>query len=80
MGFLISLLFPAAPQSLDPASVTRPSLPYLNVFLFCFFFVGSHVVMECNISSGINGLIPFWQVNDEDVDSFDITYREQFYE
>lgn len=44
------------------------------------FFVGSHVVMECNISSGINGLIPFWQVNDEDVDSFDSTYREQFYE
>ncbi|XP_008496332.1 interleukin-1 receptor type 1 isoform X2 [Calypte anna] len=42
--------------------------------------LGSHVVMECNISSGINGLIPFWQVNDEDVDSFDITYREQFYE
>ncbi|NXS43332.1 IL1R1 protein, partial [Balaeniceps rex] len=42
--------------------------------------LGSHVVMECNISSGINGLIPFWQVNDEDVDSFDSTYREQFYE
>ncbi|PKU41227.1 interleukin-1 receptor type 1-like isoform x2 [Limosa lapponica baueri] len=42
--------------------------------------LGSHVVMECNISSGINGLIPFWQVNDEDVDSFDSTYMEQFYE
>ncbi|XP_054678165.1 interleukin-1 receptor type 1-like isoform X2 [Grus americana] len=42
--------------------------------------LGSHVVMECNISSGINGLIPFWQVNDKDVDSFDSTYREQFYE
>ncbi|NWU65021.1 IL1R1 protein, partial [Pterocles burchelli] len=42
--------------------------------------LGSHVVMECNVSSGINGLIPFWQVNDEDVDSFDSTYREQFYE
>ncbi|KAM6284802.1 interleukin-1 receptor type 1-like isoform 5-T5 [Spheniscus humboldti] len=42
--------------------------------------LGSHIVMECNISSGINGLIPFWQVNDEDVDSFDSTYREQFYE
>ncbi|XP_067994289.1 interleukin-1 receptor type 1 [Melanerpes formicivorus] len=42
--------------------------------------LGSHVVMECNISSGINGLIPFWQVNDEDVDYFDSTYREQFYE
>ncbi|XP_039246506.1 interleukin-1 receptor type 1 isoform X3 [Pipra filicauda] len=42
--------------------------------------LGSHVVMECNISSGINGLIPFWQVNDEDVDIFDKTYREQFYE
>ncbi|XP_041324393.1 interleukin-1 receptor type 1-like isoform X3 [Pyrgilauda ruficollis] len=42
--------------------------------------LGSHVVMECNISSGINGLIPFWQVNDEDVDVFDKTYREQFYE
>ncbi|NWH63945.1 IL1R1 protein, partial [Geococcyx californianus] len=42
--------------------------------------LGSHVVMECNISSGIYGLIPFWQVNDEDVDSFDSTYREQFYE
>ncbi|NXX50604.1 IL1R1 protein, partial [Tricholaema leucomelas] len=42
--------------------------------------LGSHVVMECNISSGINGLIPFWQVNDEDVDFFDHTYREQFYE
>ncbi|XP_071601272.1 interleukin-1 receptor type 1-like isoform X2 [Heliangelus exortis] len=42
--------------------------------------LGSHVVMECNISSGINGLIPFWQVNDEDVDSFDTTYREQFYD
>ncbi|NXV19092.1 IL1R1 protein, partial [Cepphus grylle] len=42
--------------------------------------LGSHVVMECNISSGINGLIPFWQVNDEDVDSFDSTYVEQFYE
>lgn len=36
--------------------------------------------MECNVSSGINGLIPFWQVNDEDVDIFDKTYREQFYE
>lgn len=44
------------------------------------FFVGSHVVMECNVSSGINGLIPFWQVNDDDVDIFDKTYREQFYE
>ncbi|XP_032908809.1 interleukin-1 receptor type 1 isoform X1 [Catharus ustulatus] len=42
--------------------------------------LGSHVVMECNVSSGINGLIPFWQVNDEDVDIFDKTYREQFYE
>ncbi|XP_075380688.1 interleukin-1 receptor type 1-like isoform X1 [Mycteria americana] len=42
--------------------------------------LGSHVVMECNISTGINGLIPFWQVNGEDVDSFDSTYREQFYE
>ncbi|NXI62831.1 IL1R1 protein, partial [Anseranas semipalmata] len=42
--------------------------------------LGSHVVMECNVSSGINGLIPYWQVNDEDVDSFDSTYREQFYE
>ncbi|KAM6292829.1 interleukin-1 receptor type 1-like isoform 3-T4 [Porphyrio hochstetteri] len=42
--------------------------------------LGSHVVMECNVSSGINGLIPFWQVNDKDVDSFDSTYREQFYE
>ncbi|PKK32523.1 interleukin 1 receptor, type I [Columba livia] len=42
--------------------------------------LGSRVVMECNVSSGINGLIPFWQVNDEDVDSFDSTYREQFYE
>ncbi|NXS92250.1 IL1R1 protein, partial [Jacana jacana] len=42
--------------------------------------LGSHVVMECNISSGINGLIPFWQVDDEDVDSFDSTYIEQFYE
>ncbi|XP_051500038.1 interleukin-1 receptor type 1-like isoform X1 [Apus apus] len=42
--------------------------------------LGSHVVMECNISSGINGLIPFWQVNDEDVDSFDSTYREHFYD
>ncbi|XP_030331609.1 interleukin-1 receptor type 1-like isoform X2 [Strigops habroptila] len=42
--------------------------------------LGSHVVMECNISSGINGLIPFWQVNDEDVDIFDSTYREQYYE
>ncbi|NXI57369.1 IL1R1 protein, partial [Chloroceryle aenea] len=42
--------------------------------------LGSHVVMECNISSGINGLIPFWQVNDEDVDYFDSSYREQFYE
>ncbi|NXE20061.1 IL1R1 protein, partial [Ardeotis kori] len=42
--------------------------------------LGSHVVMECNVSSGIDGSIPFWQVNDEDVDSFDNTYREQFYE
>ncbi|NXI37497.1 IL1R1 protein, partial [Galbula dea] len=42
--------------------------------------LGSHVVMECNISSGINGLIPFWKVNDMDVDYFDSTYREQFYE
>ncbi|NWW29778.1 IL1R1 protein, partial [Panurus biarmicus] len=42
--------------------------------------LGSHVVMECNVSSGINGLIPFWQVNDEDVDIFDETYREQFYD
>ncbi|XP_027760842.1 interleukin-1 receptor type 1-like isoform X2 [Empidonax traillii] len=42
--------------------------------------LGSHLVMECNISSGINGLIPFWQVNDDDVDIFDKTYREQFYE
>ncbi|NXU04074.1 IL1R1 protein, partial [Buphagus erythrorhynchus] len=48
--------------------------------LYLHFFVGSHVVMECNISSGINGLIPFWQVNDDDVDIFDKTYREQFYE
>ncbi|XP_027639690.1 interleukin-1 receptor type 1-like isoform X1 [Falco biarmicus] len=42
--------------------------------------LGSHVVMECNVSSGINGFIPFWQVNDEDVDSFDSSYREQFYD
>ncbi|XP_025921793.1 interleukin-1 receptor type 1 isoform X1 [Apteryx mantelli] len=42
--------------------------------------LGSPVVMECNISSGIPGLIPFWKVNDEDVDSFDSTYKEQFYE
>ncbi|NXJ09295.1 IL1R1 protein, partial [Odontophorus gujanensis] len=42
--------------------------------------LGSHVVMECNVSSGVYGLIPYWQVNDEDVDSFDSTYREQFYE
>ncbi|XP_057278320.1 interleukin-1 receptor type 1-like isoform X1 [Pezoporus wallicus] len=42
--------------------------------------LGSHVVMECNISSGINGLIPFWQVDDEDVDIFDNTYREQYYD
>ncbi|XP_030906916.2 interleukin-1 receptor type 1-like isoform X2 [Melopsittacus undulatus] len=42
--------------------------------------LGSRVVMECNISSGINGLIPFWQVNNEDVDIFDSTYREQYYE
>ncbi|NWX19001.1 IL1R1 protein, partial [Aegotheles bennettii] len=42
--------------------------------------LGSHVVMECNISSGINGLIPFWEVNNEAVDSFDSTYTEQFYE
>ncbi|KAM9567904.1 interleukin-1 receptor type 1-like isoform 4-T4 [Guaruba guarouba] len=42
--------------------------------------LGSHVVMECNISSGINGLIPFWQVNNEDVDIFDSTYREQYYD
>ncbi|NXO04660.1 IL1R1 protein, partial [Rhinopomastus cyanomelas] len=42
--------------------------------------LGSHVVMECNVSSGINGLIPFWEVNDDDVDYFDSTYREQFYE
>uniref|UniRef100_A0A8V0YL23 Interleukin 1 receptor type 1 n=1 Tax=Gallus gallus TaxID=9031 RepID=A0A8V0YL23_CHICK len=42
--------------------------------------LGSHVVMECNVSSGVYGLLPYWQVNDEDVDSFDSTYREQFYE
>ncbi|NXH23337.1 IL1R1 protein, partial [Bucco capensis] len=42
--------------------------------------LGSPVLMECNISSGINGLIPFWQVNEQDVDYFDSTYREQFYE
>ncbi|XP_061233672.1 interleukin-1 receptor type 1-like isoform X2 [Neopsephotus bourkii] len=42
--------------------------------------LGSHILMECNISSGINGLIPFWQVDDEDVDIFDSTYREQYYE
>ncbi|XP_052520863.1 interleukin-1 receptor type 1-like [Tympanuchus pallidicinctus] len=42
--------------------------------------LGSHVVMECNVSSGVYGLLPYWQVNNEDVDSFDSTYREQFYE
>ncbi|XP_010726154.1 interleukin-1 receptor type 1-like [Meleagris gallopavo] len=42
--------------------------------------LGSHIVMECNVSSGVYGLLPYWQVNDEDVDSFDSTYREQFYE
>ncbi|NXL84334.1 IL1R1 protein, partial [Alectura lathami] len=42
--------------------------------------IGSHVVMECNVSSGVYGLIPYWQVNGEDVDSFDSSYREQFYE
>ncbi|XP_065533801.1 interleukin-1 receptor type 1-like isoform X4 [Lathamus discolor] len=42
--------------------------------------LGSHVVMECNVSSGINGLIPFWQVDNEDVDIFDSTYREQYYD
>ncbi|XP_072193465.1 interleukin-1 receptor type 1-like isoform X3 [Excalfactoria chinensis] len=42
--------------------------------------LGSHVVMECNVSSGVYGLLPYWQVNDEDVDSFDSSYREQFYE
>ncbi|NWU90725.1 IL1R1 protein, partial [Upupa epops] len=42
--------------------------------------LGSHVVMECNVSSGISSLIPFWEVNDGDVDYFDSTYREHFYE
>nr|XP_013045697.2 interleukin-1 receptor type 1-like [Anser cygnoides] len=42
--------------------------------------LGSHVVMECNVSSGINSLIPYWEVNNEYVDDFDSSYREQFYE
>ncbi|NXU58069.1 IL1R1 protein, partial [Turnix velox] len=42
--------------------------------------LGSHVVMECNVSSSVSGLIPFWQVNDEDVYIFDSSYVEQFYE
>ncbi|KFV39031.1 Interleukin-1 receptor type 1, partial [Tyto alba] len=69
----VSLEVKERPQQMSPEFI-YPKNNTIEVEL------GSHVVMECNISSGINGLIPFWQVNDEDVDSFDSTYREQFYE
>lgn len=65
------------PGHLIPLLLQDFQLLYLNG-LFCF--VGSHVVMECNVSSGINSLIPYWEVNDGYVDDFDSTYREQFYE
>ncbi|XP_034613906.1 interleukin-1 receptor type 1-like isoform X2 [Trachemys scripta elegans] len=42
--------------------------------------LGSHVIMDCNISSSIGTLNPYWQVNGEDVNAFDDTYEEQFYE
>ncbi|XP_039396679.1 interleukin-1 receptor type 1-like isoform X2 [Mauremys reevesii] len=42
--------------------------------------LGSHVIMDCNISSSISALNPYWQVNGEDVNVFDNTYEEQIYE
>ncbi|CAM4430879.1 interleukin-1 receptor type 1-like [Lepidochelys kempii] len=42
--------------------------------------LGSHVLMDCNISSSISTLNPYWQVNGTDVNIFDDTYKEQFYE
>uniref|UniRef100_A0A8C3HTP8 Interleukin 1 receptor like 2 n=1 Tax=Chrysemys picta bellii TaxID=8478 RepID=A0A8C3HTP8_CHRPI len=41
---------------------------------------GSHVIMDCNISSSIGTLNPYWQVDGKDVNEFDGTYEEQFYE
>ncbi|NWI16477.1 IL1R1 protein, partial [Crypturellus soui] len=69
----VSLEVKESPQQIRPEFI-YPKNNTIEVDL------GTHVVMECNISSGINGLIPFWTVNDEDVDSFDSTYKEQFYE
>ncbi|XP_025904030.1 interleukin-1 receptor type 1-like [Nothoprocta perdicaria] len=69
----VSLEVKESPQQIRPEFI-YPKNNTIEVDL------GTHVVMECNISSGINGLIPFWTVNDDDVDSFDSTYKEQFYE
>ncbi|XP_067419680.1 interleukin-1 receptor type 1-like [Emydura macquarii macquarii] len=42
--------------------------------------MGSHVIMDCNISSSISTLNAYWEVNDQEVNIFDDTYKEQFYE
>nr|XP_006133233.1 interleukin-1 receptor type 1 [Pelodiscus sinensis]XP_006133235.1 interleukin-1 receptor type 1 [Pelodiscus sinensis]XP_006133236.1 interleukin-1 receptor type 1 [Pelodiscus sinensis]XP_025045496.1 interleukin-1 receptor type 1 [Pelodiscus sinensis]XP_025045497.1 interleukin-1 receptor type 1 [Pelodiscus sinensis] len=42
--------------------------------------LGSHVIMDCNISSSIGSVTPYWQVNDMDVNEFDASYQEEFYE
>ncbi|XP_074847502.1 interleukin-1 receptor type 1-like [Carettochelys insculpta] len=42
--------------------------------------LGSYVVMDCNISSSISSLTPYWEVKDEDGVFSDYTYEEEFYE
>uniref|UniRef100_A0A8C8SGN7 Interleukin 1 receptor like 2 n=1 Tax=Pelusios castaneus TaxID=367368 RepID=A0A8C8SGN7_9SAUR len=42
--------------------------------------LGSHVIMDCNISTSISTLTPYWQVNGKDVDRFDDTFKEKYYE